>query len=62
MPFDPKSPKKVGKKSKRGPAKKREVFHYWKDRNALRKNIRWFVSKLRNTYQNRKGKSFWYAF
>jgi len=22
MPFDPKSPKKVGKKSKRGPAKK----------------------------------------
>jgi len=28
MPFDPRSPKKAGKKSKRGPAKKRGVFHY----------------------------------
>ena len=26
MPFDPKSPKKVGKKSKRGPAKKEGLF------------------------------------
>jgi len=27
MPFDPNSAKKAGKKSKRGPAKKRRVFH-----------------------------------
>jgi hypothetical protein len=26
MPFDPKSPKKVGKKSKRGPAKKEGLY------------------------------------
>jgi hypothetical protein len=25
MPFDPKSPKKAGKKSKRGPAKKKDL-------------------------------------
>jgi len=28
MPFDPKSPKKAGKKSKRVPAKKRGIFNY----------------------------------
>jgi len=31
MPFDPKTAKKAGKKSKRGSAKKRRAFHQRKD-------------------------------
>ena len=31
MPIDPNSAKKAGKKSKRGPAKKRGTFHQGKD-------------------------------
>ena len=35
MPFDSNAAKKAGKKSKRGPAKKKRVFRQGKDRNAL---------------------------
>ena len=35
MPFNSNSAKKAGKKSKRGPAKKRRAFHQGKDGNTL---------------------------
>ena len=35
MPFIPNLANKAGKKSKRGPAKKRRTFHQGKDGNAL---------------------------
>ena len=35
MPFDPNSAKKAGKKSKRGPAKKKDLSIKEKDGNAL---------------------------
>ena len=35
MPFDPNSAKIAGKKSKRGPAKKKRAFHQGKNGNAL---------------------------
>ena len=50
MPFDPNSAKKAGKKSKRGPAKKRRAFHQRKDGNALWKSAGWSAGKPRKTH------------
>ena len=58
MPFDPKSAQNAGKKSKRGPAKKRRTFHHGKDGVALWESVGWSFSKPRKTYQNRTSKTF----
>ena len=47
MPFDPKTAKKAGKKSKRGSAKKRRAFHQRKDWIALWKSTGWSAHKSR---------------
>ena len=57
MPFDPNSAKIAGKKSKRGPAKKKRAFHQGKNGNALWKSTGWSAGKPRKTHQDRTGKS-----